>query len=230
MENKKPDFVRLTALISEKRALFEEFYRMLVRENAAYNLTAIVEEREVFHKHFLDSLAGEHLLGKGARVAEVGSGAGFPSLPLAIVRSDLLFTLIESTSKKCAFLKKVVGALGLHAEVVTMRAEDAGRDASMRETFDAVIARAVAPLPALAEYCLPLVRVGGEMIAWKGSEDERPAARRAATVLGGGTWEAVRYALPEGYGERMLVTCKKMRPTPSGYPRGQGKERKSPIV
>ena len=225
-----PDFPRLAEKIGEHRQAFDTFYRLLLQYNAAFNLTAITQEEEVFHKHFLDSLAGEGYLPQGARVAEVGSGAGFPSLPLAIVRGDLHFTLIESTGKKCAFLRTAAQELGLNVRVCEMRAEQAGREQGIREEFDAVIARAVAPLPALAEYCLPLVRVGGEMLAWKDSEDETPLARRAVQVLGGGELHALRYRLPQGYGERMLVFCKKQRPTPAKYPRGQGKERKDPIV
>lgn len=229
MTEKMPDFGRMKRLLEEKRAQFEAFYSLLLHYNAAFNLTAITQQEEVFHKHFLDSLAGENFLKQGARVAEVGSGAGFPSVPLAIVRGDLSFTLIESTGKKCNFLRTVARELGLKLDVLCMRAEEAGRTDGMREHFDAVIARAVAPLPALAEYCLPLARVGGEMIAWKGSEDETSAAQFAVQVLGGGRLRTVRYELPAGYGERMLVLAEKVRPTPAKYPRGRGLERKDPI-
>ena len=229
MKKDPPDFQRIHCLFEQNRAKFDEFYRFLLEQNAAFNLTAIVKEEEVFHKHFLDSLAGEQYLERGARVAEVGSGAGFPSVPLLLVREDVNFTLIESTGKKCAFLKKVVEKFHLNAEVVQMRAEEAGKDAAFREQFDVVVARAVAPLAPLCEYCLPLVKVGGEMIAWKGSEDEAPSARSAALKLGGEGLCSVFYELPAGYGARSLVFCKKVRPTPAAYPRGQGKERKQPL-
>ena len=229
MQEKTPDFIDLREQIQRNDQKFHTFYRLLIEYNAAFNLTAITQEEEVFHKHFLDSLAGAAYLAENARVAEVGSGAGFPSIPLAIVRSDLTFTLIESTGKKCSFLETAVKELGLNAQVLKMRAEDAGRTEGLRESFDAVIARAVAPLAPLAEYCLPLVRVGGKMIAWKGSEDETGSARRAVEVLGGEHLHTVKYELPEGYGARMLVIADKKRATPAAYPRGQGKERKNPI-
>ena len=230
MKEEIPDFDECRAQIVQNQEKFTQFYRMLLQYNAAFNLTAITREEEVFHKHFLDSLAGGRRIPQGASVAEVGSGAGFPSVPLSIVRPDLSFTLIESTGKKCQFLKTVAEALGLRITVCQMRAEDAGRDAAFRERFDCAIARAVAPLPTLAEYCLPLVKKGGSMIAWKGSEDETDAARNAVRILGGGNVRAVRYTLPEGYGDRMLVLAEKLRETPAKYPRGQGKERKSPLL
>ena len=230
MNEKNPDFTRICGRLREYGEKFEKFYRLLVTYNAAFNLTAITQREEVIHKHFLDSLAGEQFLEKGASVVEVGSGAGFPSVPLAIVRRDLSFTLIESTGKKCDFLRTVARELDLSLNVCQMRAEEAGRSPEFRERADIVIARAVAPLPSLAEYCLPLVRVGGRMIAWKGSEDETASAAHAVGVLGGNNMHVVRYDLPGGYGARMLVIAEKTKPTPAKYPRGHGKERKDPIL
>ena len=230
MNEKNPDFTRICGRLREYGEKFEEFYRLLVTYNAAFNLTAITQREEVIHKHFLDSLAGEAFLEEGAYVVEVGSGAGFPSVPLAIVRRDLSFTLIESTGKKCDFLRTVARELDLSLNVCQMRAEEAGRSPEFRERADIVIARAVAPLPSLAEYCLPLVRVGGRMIAWKGSEDETASAAHAVGVLGGNNMHVVRYDLPGGYGARMLVIAEKTKPTPAKYPRGHGKERKDPIL
>lgn len=230
MQEKTPDFAGLAREMARNGEQFEKFYAMLTENNAAFNLTAITEREEVIHKHFLDSLAGAAYLPAGGRIAEVGSGAGFPSVPLAIVRRDVSFTLIESTGKKCAFLRKVSEALGLNLTVVQMRAEEAGRDAAYREQFDAVIARAVAPLVPLCEYCLPLVKQGGRLIAWKGSEDETPGAVHAVKVLGGGNLRTVAYELPNGYGARRLVLADKVSHTPEKYPRGHGKERKDPIV
>ena len=229
MKKDPPDFQRIYRLLEQNRAKFDEFYRFLVEQNAAFNLTAIVKEEEVFHKHFLDSLAGEQYLERGARVAEVGSGAGFPSIPLLLVREDVSFTLIESTGKKCAFLKKVVEKFHLNAEVVQMRAEEAGKDEAFREKYDVVVARAVAPLPSLAEYCLPFVRVGGSFIAWKGGADEVTLARRALSLLGGGEPDVYRYDLPDGSGARTLVAVPKKKHTPAQYPRGNGRERKNPL-
>lgn len=229
MQTNSPDFAALQAEIAQKEALFQRFYQLLIEYNAKFNLTAITKEEEVFHKHFLDSLAGVHLLSENSRVVEIGSGAGFPSLPIKLVRDDLTFTLVESTGKKCAFLRTAVQELGLTGvSVVNARAEELGKDPAFREKFDAVIARAVAPLASLAEYCMPFVRVGGSFVAWKGSADELETGRRAIAILGGAA-EVIGYDLPEGYGERTLIVTYKRKHTPAQYPRGNGKERKNPL-
>lgn len=226
-----PDFAVCRAKYEEKREQFERFRALLLLHNARYNLTAITEEEEVFHKHFLDSLAGEHLFPQGANCCEVGSGAGFPSIPLKIVREDLQMTLVESTGKKCEFLRTVVRELELkNVQVVCARAEDVGRDIKFRESFDVCFARAVARLSTLAEYCMPLVKKGGVFLAYKGeAQEELSEAKKALSVLGDGQASAVSYELPEGYGARTLVCVKKTRSTPEKYPRGQGKERSDPL-
>ena len=230
MQEKTPDFAGLAREMARNGEQFEKFYAMLTENNAAFNLTAITEREEVIHKHFLDSLAGAAYLSAGGRIAEVGSGAGFPSVPLAIVRRDVSFTLIESTGKKCEFLRAAVRELGLDGvTVLNTRAEDAGKG-SLREKFDAAFARAVAPLASLAEYCMPLVRVGGQFIAYKGAADELAGGRKAIATLGGGEAERVCYELPADYGARSLIVVGKIRPTPLKYPRGQGKERSAPIA
>ncbi len=229
MEQRKPDISALSALCGRESAKFSRFKDLLLSYNARFNLTAITEEKEIFVKHFLDSVAGEGFFPKGACVAEVGSGAGFPSVPLMIVRPDLRFTLIESTGKKCEFLKVAQKELGLNARVVCGRAEELGRLATYRERYDVCCARAVARLNTLAEYCMPLVRVGGMFIAWKGGMSETEEAKKAISVLGGRADE-VEYSLPDGMGERTLVLVKKTAPTPQKYPRGRGAERRDPIL
>ena len=228
MMRKMPDFEEYRRRIEEERETYRAFYELLMEYNQRFNLTSVTGEEEVFHKHFLDSVAGEYLIGKG-RVVAVGSGAGFPSIPIAILRDDLHFTLIESTGKKCEFLKTAARELGLsHIEVVCARAEDAARG-EMRESFDVCIARAVARLNTLSEYCLPLVKRGGAFIAWKSdSEVEFEEAKNALEVLGG-RGEFVRYELPQGYGARMLVRVEKIKGTPKEYPRGRGMERRKPL-
>lgn len=220
----------LNIINGEKKAVFQRYFDLLTEYNARFNLTAITEESEIYEKHFLDSAAGESLFPENARVLEVGSGAGFPSLPLKILRGDLSFTLVESTGKKCAFLETAVKELGLDGvRVVNERAETLARNPSFRETFDAVCARAVAKLNTLSEYCLPFVRVGGVFIAYKGNAEEEIAeAKSAFTKLGGKETGNFRYSLPTA-GNRTLVRIEKARPTPSSYPRGQGKERKNPL-
>ena len=223
------DLERYIALYAEKRREFDEFAALLAEYNGKFNLTAIVENREVEVKHFLDSLAGEFLFPQGASAVEVGSGAGFPSVPLMLARRDLKFTLIESIGKKCEFLRLAAKTLQLNAEVCNLRAEDAGKDARYREKFDICCARAVARLNTLAEYCMPLVKRGGLFVAYKGEKDELEEAKTALKILGGGEVRTYRYSLPDGMGERTLIAVKKIKETPEKYPRGQGKERSKPL-
>ncbi len=220
----------LDAINGEYRDKFIQFRNLLITYNQRYNLTAITEEKEVTYKHFLDSIAGESLFFKGENVAEIGSGAGFPSIPLKIFRNDLRFTLFESTGKKCAFLRTVVAELGLTGvSVENMRAEDGARG-NFREKFDVSCARAVARMNTLTEYCLPFVRVGGRMIAYKGNEEEIEEAKNAIKTLGGRLESSIYYELPENFGSRVLAVVKKEKKTPEKYPRGNGKERSLPIL
>ena len=210
----------LATITGEKREKFDLFRALLLEYNEKFNLTAVTEEKEMRYKHFLDSIAGESLFPQGAAVAEVGSGAGFPSLPLAIVREDLSFTLFESVKKKCEFLTVAAERLGLKVAVCNLRAEDAARG-EYREQFDVCCARAVARLNTLAEYCLPLVKVGGRFIAYKGdAAEERREAARAISVLGGKEGGVLAFSLPEGYGKREIVWTLKIKKTPEKYPRG----------
>ena len=215
----------------EKREKFRLFREILLEYNRKYNLTSITDEREIFYKHFLDSAAGAFLFPSGANVAEVGSGAGFPSLVLKILREDLSFTLFESVGKKCDFLRVAVDNLGLFGvNIMQMRAEDAAGEEKFREKFDFCTARAVARMNTLCEYCLPLVRVGGAFVAYKsGDGAEIGEAEKAVRILGGERAEIYEYELPEGFGSRTLAVVKKRAHTPAKYPRGQGKPRKQPL-
>lgn len=228
-----PDFEKYEHFVEKKyEEKFRIFAELLTEYNNKYNLTSITEEREVKYKHFIDSLSGEILFLKGANVLEVGSGAGFPSIPLKIVRDDLKFTLVESTGKKCEFLKTAVKELGLYGvEVVKARAEELAKDELFREKFDICCARAVARLNTLCEYCIPFVKKGGNMIAYKGeAEEELKEAENAVKMLGGGKIKAYSCELPENFGKRTLIVISKERTTPAKYPRGNGKERKSPLL
>lgn len=215
----------------EKIAEFAKFRELLIAYNQRYNLTTILEEKDMEYKHFLDSAAGADLFTKNARVAEIGSGAGFPSMVLKILRPDLSFDLFESVGKKCEFLRAVVdnfGFSGVH--IYNLRAEDAARDKNFREKYDFATARAVARMNTLTEYCLPFVKVGGAFIAYKsGDVTEIQEAESAYKTLGGKLEDLYGYSLPEGYGERAIAVVKKVKPTPPKYPRGQGKERKQPL-
>lgn len=210
---------------------FTAFSDMLKERNKICNLTSIVDEKGVLYKHFFDSLAGEFLFPKGAEVVEIGSGGGFPSIPLKIVRDDLKFTLIESTGKKCTYLKEVVEKLNLNCvQVLNLRAEEGAHNKNLREKFDIACARAVAQLNTLCEYCLPYVKVGGSFIAYKGVADEEiKSAENAIRLLGGEIDKVIKYELPEDGGKRTLISIKKVKSTPLRYPRGQGRERKNPL-
>ena len=215
----------------EKAEVFAKFRALLLEYNEKYNLTTILEEREMHYKHFLDSAAGVELFKKGARVAEIGSGAGFPSIVLKILRPDLSFDLFESVGKKCEFLQVVVDNLGFsNMHIYNLRAEDCARDRRFRESYDHATARAVARMNTLSEYCLPFVKVGGSFIAYKsGNLEEIYEAESAYKALGGKCVKIEKYELLEGFGERSLAVIEKVKPTPPRYPRGQGKERKNPL-
>ena len=218
-------------LSQEAENKLEVYYRFLTEENAKYNLTAITERNEVYIKHFFDSIKPQKYFPPGAKVVELGSGGGFPSVPLKIVREDLNFTLIESTGKKCEYLKHVVDKLGFKdVQVLNIRAEDGGRDKKLRERFDAATARAVARLNTLCEYCLPYVRLGGRFIAYKGDADEEiKESENAVKILGGEIETVEKYDLLEGLGKRTVIVIKKVKETPEKYPRGRGLERKKPL-
>lgn len=231
MKNERVSEIYESLIIGEKKERLECFRALLLAYNGRYNLTAITEEKDVYYKHFLDSAAGMDLFKKGARAAEIGSGAGFPSMVLKILREDLQFDLFESVGKKCEFLRAAVDKLQLQGvHIYNVRAEDAAKDKKFRERYDVVTARAVARMNTLSEYCLPFVKIGGEFIAYKsGDTAEIKEAENAYCTLGGKLSAVYEYSLPEGYGERVLAVVKKVKATPPAYPRGQGKERKNPL-
>lgn len=209
---------------------FDLLCSTLQEYNKMFNLTAITQKEDIFNKHFLDSCTGESFFSQGAKVVEIGSGGGFPSLPLKIIRDDLSFTLIESTLKKCRYLDICVDKLGLNnVKVINIRAEDGAKDKNLREKFDCCVARAVARMNTLSEYCLPYVKVGGRFIAYKGdAKEELNEAKKAIKILGGEIEKVENF---EFNGEkRTIIVVKKITPTPLKYPRGLGKERKDPII
>lgn len=227
-------------LSAEQVAQFDRYYELLIEWNARFNLTAITDYRDVQTKHYLDSLAAlpiiaEELnlpLARPLHLADVGTGAGFPGLPLKIAAPRLKLALMDGTGKKIQFLQAVVADLRLDSvSYVQGRAEELGRLPAHRGQYDLVTARAVAPLNTLAEYLLPLVRRDGLAVVYKGpsAAEEFIAARKAIEVLGG---ETVRFAplrVPYLDEQRFLLLIKKVRPTPNLYPRGQGLARKKPI-
>ncbi len=204
--------------------LFDSYARMLVEANRKFNLTRITEPREIVTNHYLDSLTCLKAveIERGSSVADVGTGAGFPGIPIKIARPDLALTLLESSRKKAGFVSSAVTELGLEdVEVVSKRAEDAGRDARFRERYDVAVARAVSEMKVLAELCLPLVRVGGSMIAQKGPDvaDELDAARALIGQLGGAVEKVAELTIPQTDVGRRVVVVRKARRTPEMFPR-----------
>lgn len=214
---------------------FERYSQELITWNQRVNLTSIVEPQKIVVKHFLDSLSVYQALSglpPDLALIDVGSGAGFPGLPLKIVLPDLRLTLLEATGKKTAFLHHIVQVLNLTGvTVLTARAEEAGRRPDQRERYDAAVARAVAPLPVLAEYTLPLVRVGGRVIVQKGQHPaaEIKVAANALGILGGKVSQTLAVRVPGLDAERHVVVIQKNKATPPQYPRRPGLPAKKPI-
>lgn len=218
-------------VFEKKREEFEKFRSLLLEYNEKYNLTSITEEKDIYYKHFLDSVIGERFFKEGARVCEIGSGAGFPSIPLKILRPDIKLDLFESVGKKCAFLQAVVDNFQFKdVHIYNIRAEEGAKSVEFREKYDHATARAVARMNTLSEYCLPFVKVGGSFVAYKsGDTTEIDEAKNAYKILGARLKGIETYALPENYGERSIAVIEKIKTTPMKYPRGQGKERKQPL-
>ena len=214
------------------RARFDLYAQRLVEVNMHMNLTAITEPTEIVYKHFLDSLTvlKAVTLPEGARCIDVGTGAGFPGAALLIARPDLQMTLLDGTRKKLSFVQETLKELGLSAEVLHMRAEEAGQISNYREQFDLVTARAVANLRELCEYCLPFVCIGDTFVAMKSvrSEEEIAEAQGAIRLLGGKIDHIHAFFLPH-VGERTLICIKKLSHTPAKYPRPSAKIAKQPL-
>lgn len=222
-------------LNSRQLSALEIYQGELVAWNAVHNLTAIDNPEQIRTKHFLDSMSC--LLGlRGSRcerVIDVGTGAGFPGLVLKILSPQVQVTLVDSVGKKTAFCQHLVEKLGLEGvTVLQARAEELGQNAAHREQYDWAVARAVAQLPILAEYLLPLVRVGGAMLAQKGETAHREAhsAETALRLLGGHLQQILPVTLPEVAEERYLVVVNKIAATPPVYPRRAGLPSKKPLA
>jgi len=212
---------------------FEKYYDYLIAENHKYNLTAITEREEVFVKHFEDSITAVDLIPNGANVLDVGAGAGFPSVPLKIMRDDIIVTMLDGVGKKVDFLNRLSKLLSLNGiEAIHTRVEDFVSSGS-RLKYDVVVARAVASLNTLAEYALPFVKTGGVFIAYKASgiDDEIKNAQNALDILGGKITQ-IKPVVLQCKGEqisRNLVAITKIAETPSKYPRKGNKPRLQPL-
>lgn len=211
-----------------KKNLFKSYFSLLTEYNSRFNITAITDEREVIVKHFIDSALGVELL-KGETLADVGSGGGFPAIPLKIIKPDLKITLIEATEKKCEFLKTVADTLNLkEVTVLCGRAEEFAKKSEYREKFDICTARAVARLNILSEYCLPFVKKGGIFLAYKGDADEEVRdSENAVKILGGKIITHDKYVL-EG-AKRSLIVIEKQKNTDAKYPRGNARIKNKPL-
>jgi len=214
---------------------FEIYYRLLVEWNEKMNLTGITEREAVHEKHFYDSLtlAEAVSFSKSQSLADIGSGAGFPSIPLAIAFPHLRVTIIDSLAKRIKFLETVVDELQLaQVSCLHARAEDAARQKEHRDSYDIVTARAVARLAVLNEFCLPFVRPGGLYVAMKGTDIsvELDEARYSLTKLGGRLVDVKRLTLPTEGADRHLIVCEKKGSTPPAYPRKAGTPLKTPLL
>lgn len=205
------------------------YAELLVEKNKVMNLTAITDDEGIAIKHFLDSILPLTMteFSENISVIDVGAGAGFPSIPMKIYRSDLNFTMLDATNKRVEFLKEVCNELNLNANCIHKRAEEFKEK---KESFDIATARAVARLNVLCEYCLPFVKVGGKFIALKGKDgkEEVNLAENAIKILGGKLERVIEYKLPTG-DERTLVIIKKIKPTPPKYPRVSAKIAKAEL-
>jgi len=204
---------------------FEIFYNELIKRNQKVNLTVITQREDVYLKHFLDSATACDILSPDSYVLDIGCGAGFPSIPLKLLRPDLRFLLIDSSNKKINFVNHIIKSLGLsNIEAVHCRVEDL-----KTKDFDYTVARAVAPLNVLCEYALPYLKLGGHAIFYKSDiSQELPAALDAIDFLGGKVENTIEFSLEQNI-KRTLVIIQKIQPSPKGYPRPLNKPRKNPL-
>ena len=216
----------------EQLAQFTRYYELLVETNKVMNLTAITEPEEVAVKHMVDSLLAFEAAMAGKTLVDVGTGAGFPGVPLKIYCPSLKVTLVDPLGKRLRFLEQVISELGLKGiRCEHLRAEDAGRNKKHREQYDYVTARAVARLSVLSEYCLPLAKKGGQFIALKGSRyaEEIEEGEAAVKILGGKIISAESVKLPGLDDGRAIIKIAKIKATPAQYPRKAGTPEKQPL-
>ena len=218
----------------EQAEKFETYHRMLIEANVRFNLTRVPDdEAEAIDRNYLDCIAplAIGLPAAHASLIDVGSGAGFPGIPLAICLPETRIVLMDSLGKRVEFLESVIGELKLNAQAVHLRAEDGARKPEYREAFDLATARAVAPLNLLCEYLLPFVRVGGQMLALKGPglDEEVAAAENALSVLGGRFLRSDALPIPGRDWDHRAAWIEKVAPTPDKYPRKAGKPEKKPL-
>ncbi len=220
-------------ILSEEAYQFYEYMDLLLEWNKNINLTAITEPKDVILKHFIDSITiNKYLKGIG-NVMDIGTGAGFPSIPLKIINPKIQFTLVDSLNKRIVFLKNVCKEINLgNIECIHARAEELAKNKKYRQMYDVVTSRAVAKLCTLLEYMIPFVKIGGRCICMKGAniEEELNEASKAIEVLGGEIESIDKFSLPDSDMERNIIIIKKIKETPSCYPRKAGMPTKQPII
>ncbi len=214
----------------EQENQFDRYFSMLVETNKVMNLTAITEENEVLIKHFLDSAIPEKFIPQNSSVIDIGSGAGFPAIPLKIVRPDLKICMVDSLNKRINFLNEVVSELKLNnTTAFHSRAEDFAKE--NRESFDVAVARAVAPLNTLVEYLLPFVKIGGTAVIYKSTklEEELEEAKNAIKILGAKVEKIESFEITEQNIARNILILRKISKTPAKYPRNKNNPKLNPI-
>ena len=210
---------------------FEIYFNELIDYNTKVNLTAITDKQDVYIKHFYDSCLASEFIPANANVADIGTGAGFPGVPLKIIRNDINLNLVDSLNKRIVFLDYLQQKLGISYNTYHSRAEEFCANVNNRESYDVVVSRAVAKLNTLAEYCLPLVKLGGTFIAYKGGDVQQEVndSINAIRTLGGQISEVKSINLPLEKGSRTLVIIKKVKSTPKVYPRGKNLPKIKPL-
>lgn len=234
MEDFKKDFCLYfeEEIDDNKIQKFYDYMNLLVEWNKKINLTAITEEKDIILKHFVDSLTVLKYIKENKSIVDVGTGAGFPGIPLAIMNDSLKITLVDSLNKRINFLNEVCNKINLkNIKAIHARAEEFGQDNNYRESYDIAISRAVANLTVLAEYLLPLVKVGGKIICMKGPdiEEELKQAKSAIDILGGKFERCDNFCLPKSDISRNIIIINKIKETPKKYPRKAGTPVKTPL-
>lgn len=221
--------------LSDSQIEMFEIYKELIKDwNNKINITSITEDKDIYIKHFLDSatIFKSGLIKNGASIIDVGTGGGFPGLPIKIINQKTNITLLDSLNKRIVFLNEVIDKIGFSNMVaIHGRAEEFGKMPEYREKFDITVSRAVAALNVLCEYCLPFVKVGGYFIAMKSTnvDDELKQANNAIKILGGTLSKSLDVTIPNTDITHRLIIIKKTRQTPTKYPRGSGKPKKKPL-
>ena len=220
-------------ILNEKQInRFYKYMNLLIEWNKKINLTAIVDPKEIIIKHFVDSLSINKYIKENSKIIDIGTGAGFPGIPLKIYRDDIQITLVDSLNKRIKFLDEVIKELELqNIETIHGRAEEMGRNSKYREKFDIATSRAVANISTLSEYLIPLTKINGNCVFMKGPDvdEELNSGKNAINVLGGKVLKKEEFYIPKTDIERTVIVVKKIKKTPEKYPRKPGMPSKEPI-